>query len=188
MYRLLVKRKVREGFLQLSRGVAEDVAGGFAPDGLFFFAGDHALQAELRGPEQVRDWFEQAFAAFPGLRFVPLDIVVAGPPWRTVVMSRLEVTATLPGGVPYVNEAFQLLRLRWGKVTEDRVTEDTQKLAAALTDIAARSDDEACILGHEARRCRPIRSSSGTPSRWPTTRSEWQTGSQPGSPANRGGN
>jgi ketosteroid isomerase-like protein len=42
------------------------------------------------------------------------------------------VSATLADGRPYANEGMQFMRLRWGKVLEDRLYEDTQAVARAL--------------------------------------------------------
>lgn len=143
MYHAIVRRKARTAFRQLSEGNAEPVIASFAADGVFAFAGDHALSGELHGPEEVREWFERAFRLLPGLQFEPIAVIAAGPPWNTVVTSRLKVSATLAGGRAYHNEALQLLRLRWGKVIEDRIYEDTQKLAAALDYVAQHGTAEA---------------------------------------------
>lgn len=78
-----------------------------------------------------------------GVRFEPTEIVVAGGPWNTVVTTRLRITATLPGGSDYANEGVQFLRLRWGKVVEDHIYEDTQKIARALEHLAQTGLDEA---------------------------------------------
>lgn len=81
-------------------------------------------------------WFAQLFAAFPDFAIEPLAVVVAGPPWATVAASRFRVAATLPDGNAYANEGMQFLRIRFGKIVEDRIYEDTTKLAAALASIA----------------------------------------------------
>ena len=54
-----------------------------------------------------------------------------GWPWRTRVAVRLAVSATLADGSAYRNEACEWLTLRWGRMTHDRVLEDTQAPAAA---------------------------------------------------------
>ena len=66
----------------------------------------------------------------------PVDVLVNGWPWRTVVASHLVITTTLPDGSPYRNEGMQLLRLRWGRVVEDltgnaRVEEVARRVAEA---------------------------------------------------------
>ena len=132
MYKLIVKRIVRRKFAALSRGHYEPILGQFRPDSRFLFAGDHALGGERRGQEAVREWFRDMLGRFPGIRIEPVDVVVNGWPWNTVVANHLVVSATLADGRPYTNEGMQLLRLRWGRVVEDLIFEDTLKLAAEL--------------------------------------------------------
>jgi hypothetical protein len=49
-----------------------------------------------------------------------------------LVATRFLVSATLPDGGPYANEGMQFMRLRWGRVIEDRLYEDTQALGQAM--------------------------------------------------------
>jgi hypothetical protein len=53
------------------------------------------------------------------------------------------VRATLPDGTPYENVMNQFMRLRWGRVTEIRTLEDTQKLERTLQSLAAAGVEEA---------------------------------------------
>ena len=87
---------------------------------------------ERRGQDAARDWFRQMLGLFPGIRIEPQDVVVNGWPWNTVVATHLFISATLPDGRPYRNEGMQLLRLRFGRVVEDLIFEDTLKLDAEL--------------------------------------------------------
>jgi ketosteroid isomerase-like protein len=109
----------------------------FDGSGVLRFSGDHPMGGEHRGPDEVRAWFERVHGYFPDLRFEPIDIVVDGWPWNTRVATRFRVSATLPDGRPYENEGMQFLRLRWGKVFEDYLYEDTQKLATELERMGA---------------------------------------------------
>ena len=138
MYRLIVRRNVRRVFAQLSSGDSEPVVRKFGPGARFMFAGDHALGGERHGQDEVREWFRDMLGRFPGIRIEPVDVLVNGWPWRTVVASHLVITTTLPDGSPYRNEGMQLLRLRWGRVVEDLVFEDTLKLDAILRRFALR--------------------------------------------------
>jgi ketosteroid isomerase-like protein len=132
MYRFIVKRIVRNTLARLSRGDYEAVVRRFGPQSRFVFAGDHALGGERRGQEAAREWFRDMLGRFPGIRIEPIDVVVNGWPWNTVVATHLAVSATLPDGRPYRNEGMQLLRLRFGRVVEDLIFEDTLKLDAVL--------------------------------------------------------
>jgi ketosteroid isomerase-like protein len=132
MYRFVVKRIVRRTFRRLSDGDFEPIVRKFGPRSRFLFAGDHALGGERRGPDQVRAWFELMHRLFPGIRIEPQRVVVNGWPWSTVIATQLAISAPRSGGRTYRNEGMQLLRLRWGRVVEDLIYEDTQKLDAEL--------------------------------------------------------
>jgi ketosteroid isomerase-like protein len=135
VYRLIVKRNLRRAYERLSRGDYESVVKKFSESSVFEFAGSHQLGGERRGTDAVRELFRQMFDCFPDLRLEPKAIVVNGMPWNTVVAARFGVSATV-AGEPYRNEGMQFLRLRFGRVVEDRLYEDTEKLAAALERIA----------------------------------------------------
>jgi ketosteroid isomerase-like protein len=132
VYKFIVKRIVRRTFRRLSEGDYEVVVRQFGPESRFMFSGDHALGGERCGQDAVREWFQRMQRLFPGIRIEPLDVVVNGWPWNTVVATHLAISATLADGRPYRNEGMQLLRLRWGRVVEDLIFEDTLKLAAEL--------------------------------------------------------
>jgi ketosteroid isomerase-like protein len=133
MYHAIVRRKVRNLWRTVGSG-----GGGYrqavalaAPDMRFRFVGDTPMGADLRGREAFADWFERFERTFPGLRLTLQDIVVQGPPWNTSVVTRLTVRGTLADGSGYENEAIQWVRLRWGRMVEDTVLEDTLRLDQA---------------------------------------------------------
>jgi ketosteroid isomerase-like protein len=132
MYKLSVKRIVRRGFERLSAGDHEAVVKQFGPGSRLVFSGDHALGGEVRGQAEARRWFQQMLRLFPGIRIEPVDVVVNGWPWNTTVATHLRISATLADGRAYENEGMQLLRLRWGRVVEDLIFEDTLKLESEL--------------------------------------------------------
>ena len=132
MYKLIVRQIVRRAFARLSAGDYEAVVKQFGPRSRFVFAGDHALGGERCGQVAAREWFREMLRLFPGIRIEPQTILVNGWPWSTVIATRLMISATLPGGRAYRNEGMQLLRLRWGRVVEDLIYEDTLKLDAEL--------------------------------------------------------
>ena len=139
MYKRIVRRIVRRSFAGLSAGNYEPIVKQFGPRSRFYFAGDHVLGGERRGQHEVREWFALALRTFPGLRIEPQDVVVNGWPWNTVIATRLDISATRPDGREYRNEGMQLLRLRWGRVVDDLIYEDTLALQRELE----RSDAEA---------------------------------------------
>jgi ketosteroid isomerase-like protein len=132
VYKFIVKRIVRRTFQRLSEGDYESIVKQFRPRSRFVFAGKHALGGERRGQEEVRQWFQEALRRFPGLQIVPKEIVVNGWPWNTVIATHLAISALRPGGREYRNEGMQLARLRWGRVVEDLIFEDTLELEAEL--------------------------------------------------------
>jgi ketosteroid isomerase-like protein len=144
VYRFIVKQNLRRAYRRLSAGDYEAVVGKFGSSSVFEFAGSHELGGERHGVDAVRALFRRMFECFPDLRLEPLAIVVNGMPWNTVVAARLAVRATV-AGQPYRNEGMQFLRLRFGRVVEDRLYEDTQKLAAALEQIAREREAEPAV-------------------------------------------
>ena len=132
MCHAIVKRKIRNGFRHLSAGNYEAVLREFAPRVEFVFAGEHALGGNLGNIETIRLWFQRLFRIFPGLQFQVHDIVITGWPWHTVAATHFSVSSDFPDGRQYYNRGMQYVRLRWGRVVEDRIYEDTQKLVQEL--------------------------------------------------------
>ena len=132
MYHMIVKWKIRRGFGNLSAGNYEAVLREFAPQVEFAFAGRHALSGSHHGVAAVRRWFERLDRIFPGAQFEVHDIVTTGWPWHTVAATHFSVRVDSFDGGQYHNRGMQYVRLRWGRVVEDRVYEDTQKLVEEL--------------------------------------------------------
>ena len=59
---------------------------------------------------------------------------------NTLVAIQLSVAAPRADGSMYRNEVMQFLHLRWGKVVEDRLYEDTYKLAGELQERLSRKE------------------------------------------------
>lgn len=140
MYTTIVSRIVRDGFHALSAGDYEHVLRQFHPQVIFSFAGPAPLGGERRGMGAVREWFQRLFSYFPGIQFTIHHVIVQGWPWNTLVATQLSVAAPRADGSMYRNEAMQFLRLRWGKVVEDRLCEDTYKLAGELQERLGREE------------------------------------------------
>jgi ketosteroid isomerase-like protein len=132
MYAFVVRRLVRRRLAELSRGAPAKVIAKFHAGSVFTLMGDHALGGERRGRSGVAEWFTQMFGVFPGIVIEPRDIAVAGWPWRTTITTQFVVRAALDGGRLYRNEGVQIIRMRWGRVREERIYEDTVLLQDAI--------------------------------------------------------
>ena len=143
MYQLIFKQQVTKGFQNISRANFDAVLSLFAPDIHFTFVGNHALGGDWHDRTMAKRWFERVHRLFPDLHLTPKQIQVAGWPWDVTVTTQFAIQATLPDKSPYHNEGVQILRIRWGKIVDDYLIEDTQLLSAALTKIAASGNAEA---------------------------------------------
>ena len=142
MYRLIVKKKVRDSFGALSRGEPEAVVRQLDPGVRYTFVGDHALGGTRSSADGVRRWFDRVFRLFPGLTFVPRDVLVGGWPWNTTVLVVADVVGEA-AGEPYANRMNQRLSLSWGRITSIETVEDTQLLVRTLERMAAAGVREA---------------------------------------------
>jgi ketosteroid isomerase-like protein len=132
MYGAIVSRIVRSGFRALSLGDYEQVLRQFHSQVIFSFNGPPPIGGERSGVEAVREWFRDLYSYFPGIQFTVQQVIVQGWPWCTFVATRLSIVAPRPDGSLYRNEMMQFLCLRWGRVIEDRLYEDTYKLDREL--------------------------------------------------------
>jgi ketosteroid isomerase-like protein len=137
MYRTIVAAKARSTWRRIAAGEIE-AASAMAHDDLRFrFVGQTALGADLRGKDAFLAWFRSATERLPGLTFQVDDVLVGGWPWSTRVAVKLAISAPLPDGTTYRNQGVQWLHLRWGRMTDDWVLEDTIALQQALDQFAA---------------------------------------------------
>jgi ketosteroid isomerase-like protein len=143
MYGWIFKQQIRQGFQNISRANFDEVLKVFAPDIHFQFVGDHAIAADVHNREKVKAWFERVHRLFPDLKVTPRHIRVTGWPWDVTAITHFDVQATLPGNSPYKNQGIQILRIRWGKIVDDYLIEDTQLLTSALSQIADAGNGEA---------------------------------------------
>ncbi|HEX8052847.1 MAG TPA: nuclear transport factor 2 family protein [Thermoleophilaceae bacterium] len=132
MLRAIVASQIRKGYERVSTARFDELLAGFAGDAVFQMMGEHELGGERRGKAAIRAWFDETHRLFPDLRIEPIAVVASGPPWNMQAATRFRVSASLAGGGRYENEGMQFLRLRWAKVVEDRLFEDTQVLREAI--------------------------------------------------------
>jgi ketosteroid isomerase-like protein len=128
MYAWIVARKVRDGFARMGEGDPEPVLKMFRDGSHFVFPGDHSWALDTTDREKIAAWFHRFTSLHP--QFIIHDVVVKGPPWNTRVCTRGEDRIQLETGALYTNQWSQFARLSWGRIQEDLIYIDTQRLAA----------------------------------------------------------
>lgn len=130
------------GLRSVEAGDLDAVLGHFHPDATLYFAGDTPLGAQLRGRPEVCLWFERFRRLLPSPRFEVRRLVISGPPWRQQLAAHVFIRGAVVDE-PYQNQFAHFLTLRWGKVVEDIVLEDTQTWAHACRRLVAAGVAEA---------------------------------------------
>ena len=132
MYATIVSRTIRSSWASLNHGDYGAVIRQLAPEFRYEFFGNHALGGVRHTRAALEHFFERLFRLFPGAQFTVSDVLVKGTPWNTTAVALVEIRASLPGGQTYTNQITQTVRIRWGRITEIRTLEDTQKLVETL--------------------------------------------------------
>jgi ketosteroid isomerase-like protein len=132
MFHTIVAWQIRRTWKRIGRGDWRAATGIATEDVHFHFVGDTPLGLETRRRGDWERWFARLFEVFPGICFSLEECVVAGWPWSTRFVARVTVRATLRDGTPYVNTMTQWGRLKWGRLVDDVVLEDTVALTRAL--------------------------------------------------------
>jgi ketosteroid isomerase-like protein len=132
MYHYFVERKLRSVFAAMSRGDAWPMIDALADDFVYRFEGDSPIGGVRSSRHSMQLWWERMYRLFPGFSFVVRDVVMAGGPWDTRIHTHLEFLMPLPDGQTYRNVVMQVMRMRWGKVTEVHTLEDTQRCMRLL--------------------------------------------------------
>jgi ketosteroid isomerase-like protein len=132
MYAWIVGRVIRRQFAHLSNGDWQKPFRMFGRDAVLRFPGDHSLAGEFRGHDAIRDWFARGWSMFD-FAFTVEDVAVAGPPWNLRIATRWHNDLrTKDGGEVFPNRGMQYIRMRWGRVVEDELYEDTATIARAI--------------------------------------------------------
>jgi ketosteroid isomerase-like protein len=128
MYSWIVGRVFRVLIGRLNGGDVSPIVRMFAADAHLVFPGDSSFGGDHRGKAEVEAWFTRFAALRPS--FVIHDVTVAGPPWNMRASVRFSDRIPVSGGESdYANEGVLYLRMRWGRVIEERAYLDTQKVA-----------------------------------------------------------
>lgn len=140
--RSITRHQYRRGFDALERGDVDALLARFHPDCTMTFAGDTPLGATALRGDDLRAWFERFLRLLPDRRFEIRRFAVTGPPWHQRVSAHVTIRSTI-AGEPYENEFAHFLTLRWARVVEDLVLEDTQRWDRACRRLAAAGVGEA---------------------------------------------
>ena len=97
-----------------------------APDVILTFPGDNSWSGTFRGKAAVKHWLERL--ARIGLQTFPDEVVAVGPPWNTTLCIRGHDYLKSPEGETVYENRFVIWgRLKWGRLREYEVYEDTIK-------------------------------------------------------------
>jgi ketosteroid isomerase-like protein len=127
----------------LSHTMARTRAGDIGPtlrmeanDVRFRFPGKSSWSGEMRGKDEVERWL-QRFARV-GIKTFPDEVVAKGFPWNTTICVRGHDYLRSPAGELVYDNRFVIWgKLRWGKLHDYEVYEDTEKATALDEYLAA---------------------------------------------------
>jgi ketosteroid isomerase-like protein len=128
MYRKIVAAKTRTVWRSINARDLDAPWKMAAEDMRFTFVGTTPLGASFVGRDRFRAWLGAVFERFPDISFDLQEVIVSGWPWHTRIAVRIAIAATLADGSSYENEAVQWITLRWGRMIDDWVLEDTLAL------------------------------------------------------------
>ena len=98
----------------------------------FVFPGDNSWSGEYHGKSEHQRWLERLVRV--GVKTEPDEVAASGFPWNMTVCIRGRSWWDSPGGERVYSNRFVIWgKLRWGKLYDYEVYEDTQK-AKALDD------------------------------------------------------
>ena len=96
MYQFIVARIVRRSFMHLSQGDYRAATSLMSEKCHYHFVGHHALGGHRHSRALITKWFERFLRILPGFQFLPVNVVVKGWPWKTIVFVRLQVSWKRP--------------------------------------------------------------------------------------------
>ncbi len=115
------KIKVIKGFEQLSNHELDKIISSWRDDCILIYPGDVAGSGRFEGKTSIRNWFQNFFEQFPGLKFTVRNICVdrifdfTG---TNTIAVYWEVDVTNRKGVKFHNRGFTKLNLKFGKITK----------------------------------------------------------------------
>jgi ketosteroid isomerase-like protein len=100
-----------------------------ADDVRFTFPGDNSWAGTYHGKDELRAWLQRLVRV--GIKTYPDEVILKGFPWRQTVCIRGHDHAHAPSGEQIYENRFVIWgHLRWGKLKDYEVYEDTEKAKA----------------------------------------------------------
>jgi ketosteroid isomerase-like protein len=128
MYKWAVRFLIRRNIAAMGRGDYRPLLSGYADDAVMVFPGQSSWSGEHRGKAAIEAFLTRFLAA--GLHGEAYEILVNGPPWRTVVCVLFTDRAEdAQGHAVYENRVALVGHARWGKIIDQEDYLDTQKVA-----------------------------------------------------------
>ncbi|MBN2762312.1 MAG: hypothetical protein JXR41_04410 [Bacteroidales bacterium] len=141
-YKKNLKRKILNGFDQLSEGNYKPLTQLFADDVHYCFEGTHCLGGERHSKEAVELWFERLLRLLPS-KFKINSILIYGMPWNTDVIIEFTDTVSPAYSPSYTNNGIQKAKIVWGKAKDIHTYVDTYKIQTALQKLSENGISEA---------------------------------------------
>jgi len=135
MIRWITKTIYLRGLRALERGDLDSLLSNFSHRCTLTFVGDTPLGARLSSRTDIRRWFERFGRLLPQPRFEIQRLVISGPLWNQRLASHALITSSI-NGERYQNQFGHFLTLKWGKVVDDLIIEDTQMWERACRRLA----------------------------------------------------
>lgn len=143
-YKIVLKRKIINGFNALNCGDYQPVTALFADNVHYWFSGVSAVGGERHSRKACEAWFVRLLKLLPG-QFSIQNMQITGMPWATTVVTRFQDVVTPQLGAHYTNEGIQVICIRWGKAVSVRTYVDTLKVNNALKYMADNGVTEASV-------------------------------------------
>jgi len=132
MYHSIIKHNIKKAFQLVNNHNYVELVKGLSPTIRHDFSGDHALGGTRNNLAAVKEWFERVGRLLPDLKLTITNIVVKGWPNNTLAIVQWTAAATLQNSDAYRNHGVHFVTIKWGKITQMKVYEDSQAVANAL--------------------------------------------------------
>lgn len=120
----LARAVLRRNMARLNAGDYRPLLALDAPDVRFRFPGNSSWATELRGREELGEWLQRFVDT--GLQIEADEVIAQGPPWRTTLCVRGVDHLDTEDGRVYENRYVIWGHMRWGRLSDYEVYEDTQ--------------------------------------------------------------